>query len=219
MRDCLIHAGSKLTKLLADHLHHEPPVHGIGLDVLSLDPGRLYLGRLRSALQVRDVEACLQEQLLDQFNDRLLAAAAAAVPKGTHQATGSQAQEAAARLRPLLAALSTSGAAGAACVGRACAALQAKKRLKGRAVAAGLESCIAGKCMYRHCIGLLLYMQADHFACVSSSSTAPVQTVFIVNMCSEQPRSQAASGAWLLMTGVAEQDPAAPSWKFLQVSS
>ena len=112
MRDCLIHAGSKLTKLLADHLHHEPPVHGIGLDVLALDPGRLYLGRLRSALQVRDVEACLQEQLLDQFNDRLLAAAAAAVPKGTHQATGSQAQEAAARLRPLLAALSTSGAAG-----------------------------------------------------------------------------------------------------------
>ncbi len=189
------------------------------LCVLALDPGSLYLGRLRSALQVRDVEASLQEQLLDQFHDRLLAAAAAAVPKGSHQATGSQAQEAAARLRPLLAALSTSGAAWAACVGRACAALQAKKRLKGRAVAAGLESCIAGKCMYRLCIGLLLYMQADHFACVSSSSTAPVQTVFIVNMCSEQPRSQAASGAWLLMTGVAEQDPAAPSWKFLQVSS
>ena len=98
---------------------------------------------------MRDVEASLQEQLLDQFHDRLLAAAAGAVPKGSQQAAGSQAQQAAARLRPLLAALSNSGAAGAACVGRACAALQAKKRLKGRAVAAGLESCIAGKCLCR----------------------------------------------------------------------
>lgn len=92
------------------------------------------------------MESSLQDQLIDQFHDLILARAAdagAAPGRG-----GGAAAASTAALLPLLAALADSGAAGSVCIGRACAALRARKRLKGKQVAAGLQSIIAmlGKC-------------------------------------------------------------------------
>lgn len=94
------------------------------------------------AAQARDVEASLQEQLLEQFHDLVLARAVTAGSIGRSQAALAAAADAAALLRPILAVLPAAGAAGAACLGRACAALHAKKRLKGKAVATGLQTMI-----------------------------------------------------------------------------
>lgn len=94
------------------------------------------------AVQARDVEASLQEQLLEQFHELVLARAAAAGASGRSQAAVAAAATAAELLRPILAVLPASGAAGSACLGRACAALHAKKRLKGKPAAAGLQTII-----------------------------------------------------------------------------
>jgi hypothetical protein len=48
-------------------------------------------------------------------------------------------------LRPLLAAVSHVGSAAGACLGKLCAAMGAKKKLKAGAVARGLEALIAGE--------------------------------------------------------------------------
>lgn len=48
-------------------------------------------------------------------------------------------------LRPLLAAVSHVGSAAGACLGKLCAAMAAKKKLKAGAVAKGLEALIAGE--------------------------------------------------------------------------
>ncbi len=84
----------------------------------------------------------LQEQLLEQFHDLVLARAVTAGSTGRSQTALAAATDAAALLRPILAVLPAVGAAGAACLGRACAALHAKKRLKGKAVATGLQTMI-----------------------------------------------------------------------------
>lgn len=91
-------------------------------------------------MQARDVEASLREQLLEQFHDLVLARAVAAGSSGRSQAALAAAATAAESLRPILAVLPASGAAASACIGRACAALHAQKRLKGRAVATGLQT-------------------------------------------------------------------------------
>ena len=88
------------------------------------------------------MEASLQEQLLEQFHDLILARGVAAGSSGRSQAALASAAEAADLLRPILAVLPAAGAAGTACLGRACAALQAKKRLKGKAIATGLQTII-----------------------------------------------------------------------------
>ena len=93
-------------------------------------------------VQARDVEASLQEQLLEQFHDLVLARAVAAGSLGRSQTALAAAATAVELLRPILAVLPASGAAGSACLGRACAALHAKKRLKGKATAAGLQTVI-----------------------------------------------------------------------------
>ena len=84
----------------------------------------------------------MQEQLLEQFHDLVLVCAATAGSSGRSQHALAAASEAALRLRPILAVLPAAGAAGVSCLGRACAALHAKKRLKGRAVATGLQNII-----------------------------------------------------------------------------
>lgn len=94
------------------------------------------------AVQARDAEASLQEQLLEQFHELVLARAVAAGASGHSQAAVAAAATAAELLRPILAVLPASGAAGSACLGRACAALHAKKRLKGKVAAAGLQTII-----------------------------------------------------------------------------
>lgn len=93
-------------------------------------------------VQARDVEASLQEQLLEQFHDLVLAQAVAAGSSGRSQTGLAAAATAAKLLRPILAVLPASGAAGSACLGRACAALHTKKRLKGKATATGLQTVI-----------------------------------------------------------------------------
>ena len=93
-------------------------------------------------VQARDVEASLQEQLLEQFHDLVLARAVAAGSSGRSQTALAAAATAAELLRPILAVLPASGAAGSACLGRACAALHVKKRLKGKATATGLQTVI-----------------------------------------------------------------------------
>ena len=93
-------------------------------------------------VQARDVEASLQEQLLEQFHDLVLARAVAAGTSGRSQTALAAAATAAELLRPILAVLPAAGAAGSACLGRACAALHAKKRLKGKASATGLQTVI-----------------------------------------------------------------------------
>ena len=88
------------------------------------------------------MEASLQEQLLEQFNDLVLARASAAGSTGRSQTALAASARAADLLRPILAVLPAEGAAGSACLGRVCAALHAKKRLKGKAVATGLQTII-----------------------------------------------------------------------------
>jgi hypothetical protein len=58
-------------------------------------------------------------------------------------------------LRPLLAAVSAVGSAAGACLGKLCAAMGAKKKLKAAAVAKGLEALIAGKWPSLTCLGIV----------------------------------------------------------------
>ncbi|KAL0028583.1 hypothetical protein WJX79_003483 [Trebouxia sp. C0005] len=139
---------------------------------------------VRAALPMaRDVEASLQEQLLEQFHDLVLARAVTAGSAGRSQPALAAVTDAAALLRPILAVLPAAGAAGAACLGHACAALHAKKRLKGKAVATGLQR-------------MMQQLNAQE----GSNSGKEV------------------FGAWMVMVEVSAQDPAAPSWEFLQES-
>ncbi|BDA42617.1 probable condensin complex subunit 1 at C-terminar half [Coccomyxa sp. Obi] len=82
---------------------------------------------------VRDVEASLQEQLLDSFHEFIIAPAVA---------MGKNA-EAAARLAPLLAALAENSGAVGVCLSRACAQLRVKKRLRADKVAAAMQTIIS----------------------------------------------------------------------------
>ncbi|EIE24970.1 hypothetical protein COCSUDRAFT_83663 [Coccomyxa subellipsoidea C-169] len=82
---------------------------------------------------VRDVEASLQEQLLDSFHDFVIVPAVAM----------SKDAGAVERLAPVLAALSEDSGAAAVCLGRACAQLKVKKRLKADKVAAAMQHIIS----------------------------------------------------------------------------
>lgn len=71
---------------------------------------------------------------------------AAAAAAGAGQQDGSRAESTVFHeLRPLLAAVSHVGSAAGACLGKLCAAMGAKKKLKAGAVARGLEALIAGE--------------------------------------------------------------------------
>lgn len=95
---------------------------------------------MRSAMPlVRDVESSIQDALLDWAEALLVNKAAAAA------GSSAEASMSAAELRPLLAAAAAGGRACSACIGKLCASLHAKKRLKAKDVAKGLESIIAGK--------------------------------------------------------------------------
>jgi hypothetical protein len=68
--------------------------------------------------------------------------ASAAGPSGS--AASGAAASVLLELRPLLAAVSNVGSAAGACLGKLCAAMGAKKKLKAAAVSKGLEALIAG---------------------------------------------------------------------------
>lgn len=88
-------------------------------------------------LQVRDTEAALQEAALDQV-DKLLLSRAAGAGAGAPPPAG---------LAVMLAALTQPGVAPRISLGRAATGLAAKKRLKGKQVAAGLQNII----LCEHC--------------------------------------------------------------------
>lgn len=96
-------------------------------------------------LQVRDVEASLQDVLLDGFHDLVAARAAAAGATGKEGNATVAALEAASALRVILGRLPGGGVATSASVARACAALKAKGRLKCKPMAAGLQAIIDGR--------------------------------------------------------------------------
>lgn len=159
--------------------------------LLTAAPGAALLAALwiQSALpMIRDVETSLQELVLEQFQELLLARAAAAASTGRDGVPTSAARKAAAELLPLLAALGAGGAASRACVVRCISQLKAKQRLRAKQVIAGLQRVIE--------------TQID----AAGSS----------NGCSAGVSTNAITGAWLLYAEVAAADPAAPSWHFLQ---
>ena len=93
--------------------------------------------------QVRDVEAALQDALLDGFHDLVAARAATAGAVGKDGCPTAAAVEAASALRVILGRLPSAGVAASASIARACGALKAKGRLKCKPVAAGLQAMIS----------------------------------------------------------------------------
>jgi len=91
------------------------------------------------SLQVRDVEASLQEAVLDQIDQLILSKVSAA---GTADAAG----RAVGALGSLLAALTEPGTTARVSLGQAIASLAAKRRLRGDKAAKGLQNiiCAAG---------------------------------------------------------------------------
>ena len=85
---------------------------------------------------IRDPETSIQEAVLDQLEELVMKKISAA--KGGDD-DGEEMEE----VKPLLVALSRSGAAGKGCFGRACVQLRQKGRLQGKKVAAGLERLIS----------------------------------------------------------------------------
>jgi hypothetical protein len=76
---------------------------------------------------IRDPESAIQDAVVDQIEELILARAASGKEKASKE------------LRPVLAALSRGGAAGRACLARTCAQLRAKNRLQAKKVTNGLE--------------------------------------------------------------------------------
>ncbi|GAB4813688.1 hypothetical protein N2152v2_000734 [Parachlorella kessleri] len=143
---------------------------------------------VRAALPlVRDVEASIQEAVLDQFQDLVTGRAVAAGACSREGGPTSSALKAAEELRPILAAFATGGGACKACVARACSKLKAKSRLRTKQAATGLQHIILGLGKPTNAF--------PHEAAAAADSVA---------------------GAWLLFAEVSTLDPAAPSWQFLQ---
>ncbi len=94
--------------------------------------------------QVRDVEASLQDAVVDAFHDLVAAPAAAAGATGKDGGATVAALQAAAALRLILGRLPGGGAAASASVARACAALKTKGRVKCKPMAAGLQAIVDG---------------------------------------------------------------------------
>jgi hypothetical protein len=150
---------------------------------------------------------------------------------------GAVAAAAFAELRQLLAAVAAVGRAAGACLGKLSAAMAAKKKLKAAAVACGLEAVIAGKntCLLASVIVNSTRGRSDSYAgnmllgCARQHSIGQParQTNLTMRFCLRVPPhctaaagtptgSSSALGAYILLKEIAAQDPAAPSWQFLQ---
>lgn len=91
-------------------------------------------------LQVKDHESAIQDNLLDQLHDFLMAPTGK-VGHALGRSTNS-AQTKLDSLCPILTALGSLSAAEQMCLGRACSMLSARRRLQGKNVIAGLEEVI-----------------------------------------------------------------------------
>jgi hypothetical protein len=95
--------------------------------------------------QVRDVEASLQDALVDGFHDLVVARATVAGAVGKDGWPTPAAVEAASTLCVILGRLPSAGVTASASVARACGALKTKGRLKCKPIAAGLQAIINGR--------------------------------------------------------------------------
>lgn len=101
------------------------------------EAAKVKLGSKKGAAASQAASAAAAADDMDWQDDTSAAAAAG---------DGSAAAAVFHELRPLLAAMSHVGSAAGACLGKLCAAMAVKKKLKAGAVAKGLEALIAGEC-------------------------------------------------------------------------
>ncbi|GFR51612.1 hypothetical protein Agub_g14038 [Astrephomene gubernaculifera] len=164
---------------------------------------------------IRDPESAVQDTVLDRLS-ALLLDPVATLAKGAGGRGGAgrgagAAAAAQAEVQHRLAALAQMGRAASSCLGKALGMLSAKKLLRGPQVAAGLE--------------VFLTAAANEAAAEEPMQAAPRarnQRDPAAVAEAEQARQRRRElrdqreGAWMLLVEVAGQDPAAPSWQFLQ---
>lgn len=137
---------------------------------------------------IRDPESVIQDAVVDQVEELILARAA-----------GAGKEKASKELRPILAALSRGGAAGRACLARICAQLRAKNRLQAKKVTTGLEK-------------ILVEFQQQRRGAQEHGAEREEEAIKVINSSEED----IISGTWILYAEIAAQAPSAPSWEFLQ---
>ncbi|KAG2440678.1 hypothetical protein HYH02_010257 [Chlamydomonas schloesseri] len=179
---------------------------------------------------VRDPETAIQDTVLDRLVALLLdplaklasgsstrgggasgssSSAAAVLFRGFTPAQQAVVEE----VRRRLAALAAMGRGASGCLGRALAAMSARKLLRAPQVAAGLEA-------------FLLYAAIEEAEAAAAAPPAPRGRgnkgagAGDPAWDAERERRRAArdqrEGAWLVLVEIAAQDPSAPSWQFLQ---
>jgi len=137
---------------------------------------------------IRDPESVIQDAVVDQVEELILARAARAGK-----------EKAGEELRPVLAAISRGGAAGRACLARTCAQLRVKNRLQAKKVTTGLEK-------------MLVEFQQQRRGAHEDGAQREEEAIKVVNSSEED----SISGTWILYAEMAAQAPSAPSWEFLQ---
>ncbi|KAG2425453.1 hypothetical protein HXX76_013663 [Chlamydomonas incerta] len=179
---------------------------------------------------IRDPETAIQDTVLDRLTALLLDPLAKLASGSSSRGGGGGGSSAAGavlfrgftpsqqavvgEVRQRLAALAAMGRGASGCLGRALAALAARKLLRAAAVAAGLEA-------------FLLAAAAEEAEAAAAAPPAPRGRgakgpggAGDAVWDAERERRRAArdqrEGAWLVLVEVAAQDPAAPSWQFLQ---
>ncbi|GLI65850.1 hypothetical protein VaNZ11_009480, partial [Volvox africanus] len=162
---------------------------------------------------IRDPESSVQEVVLERLSALLLEPLGAlgtlvSSGRGRGQAVTAMQQQVAADIRLRLAALAEMGRAASSCLGKALGMMSAKKLLKGPQVAAGLEAFLSAAADREG-------EHVDGGAHIRDAATAQRGPKDAVRQQRRAARDQQ-EGAWMLLVEVAGQDPAAPSWQFLQ---
>jgi condensin-2 complex subunit D3 len=137
---------------------------------------------------IRDPESVIQDAVVDQVEELILA-----------RAVGAGKEKASQELLPVLAAISRGGAAGRACLARTCAQLKAKNRLQAKKVTTGLEK-------------MLVEFQQQRRGAQEDGAEMEEEDDKGISPSEEDT----ISGTWILYAEIAAQAPSAPSWEFLQ---
>ncbi|GIL49185.1 hypothetical protein Vafri_5652 [Volvox africanus] len=166
---------------------------------------------------VRDPESSVQEVVLERLSALLLEplgvlGKGVSSSRGRGQAATAMQQQVAADIRLRLAALAEMGRAASSCLGKALGMMSAKKLLKGPQVAAGLEAFLTADREGEHVDG------GTDIRDAATTQRGPKDAELEPERIRQQRRAarDQREGAWMLLVEVAGQDPAAPSWQFLQ---
>ncbi|GIL80353.1 hypothetical protein Vretifemale_9598 [Volvox reticuliferus] len=171
---------------------------------------------------IRDPESSVQEAVLDKISGLLLEPLMV-LGKGVARGRGrggaaagvatAMQQQVAAEVRLRLAALAQIGRAASSCLGKALGMMSAKKLLKGPQVAAGLEAFLSADREGEHAVD-----GGAGIRDAPSMQRGPQDAELERERTRQQRRAvrDQQEGAWMLLVEVAGQDPAAPSWQFLQ---